>query len=219
MATTARDRLVRAAFELFAAQGFEQTTVDEIAARAGVGRTTFFRLFPAKESVIFPDHDTVLAAVAARLAAGERSTATVALVEAARLVLRHYLAEGDLARERYELTRTVSALRDAEIAGQRRYQRLFREHLLGWLDGPGAPLRAEVLANAVVTAHNHVLRDWLRGESTDPETALSAAIGDFVPRLWDETDQGGSQIVVLRTGRDVEELVPELRRLLTAAHG
>ncbi|MFT4288490.1 TetR family transcriptional regulator [Nocardioides sp.] len=216
MANT-RDRLVEAAFELFAQQGFDRTTVEEIAARAGVGRTTFFRLFPAKEAVIFPDHDALLAAVDARLAAADRTTATVAVAEAARLVLRHYLEEGEVARERYELTRTVSALRDAEIAGQRRYQRLFREHLRGWLDGPGAPLRAEVLANAVVTAHNHVLRDWLRGESSEPEAALSAALADFVPRLWSDAPRGatpGGQIVVLRSDRDVEELLPRLRRLL-----
>ncbi len=217
MTTSTRDRLVEAAFALFAEQGFEQTTVDEIASRAGVGRTTFFRLFPTKESVIFPDHDAVLSAVHARLSAGDRGSARLAVSEAARLVLRHYLAEGDLARERYQLTRTVPALRDAEIAGQLRYQHLFREHLLSWLDGPGAGLRAEVLANAVVTAHNHVLHGWLRDEATEPEAALSAAIADFVPRLWDESDPGSaatSQIVLLRSRRDIEELLPQLRRLL-----
>jgi AcrR family transcriptional regulator len=216
MGTTTRDRLVRAAFELFGRQGFEQTTVDEIAVRAGVGRTTFFRHFTAKEAVVLPDHEAVLALVAARLAAGRRETAGVAVQEAASIVLQHYLDEGDLARERYRLSRSVPAVRDAEIAGQRRYQRLFRDHLRAWLDGESADLRAEVLANAVVTAHNHVLRRWLRAETTTPERDLGDALQAVVRRLWDESPTGdaGTQVVVLRTTRDVDEIVPELRRLL-----
>ena len=41
-----------AAFELFARQGFEQTSVDDIAARAEVSRASFFRYFNAKEDVL-----------------------------------------------------------------------------------------------------------------------------------------------------------------------
>ncbi len=223
MAATARDRLVAAAFDLFAQQGFEQTTVEQIAAQAGVGRTTFFRHFPTKESVVFPDHAAILAAVDARLAAGTPSTAQLALIEAARIVLRHYLGEGDPARERYRLTRTVPSLRDAEIAGQRRYQQLFRRYLFAWTEAEGRPddLRAEVLANAIVTAHNHVLRAWLRGAAADPVTDLDAALLDLTGRLW--PDQRGttaeSQVVVLRTGRDLGDLLPELERLLSSDIG
>jgi len=219
MATNStRDRLVTAAFELFARQGFESTTVDEIAAKAAVGRTTFFRLFPTKEAVIFPNHDAVLAAVEARLVTGDARTVTAALHESARTVLRHYLAEGELARTRYQLTRTVLALRAAEIAGQRRYQRLFRDYLLRWSDDtPDAELRAEVLANAVVTSHNYVLRRWLRGQTDAPEAEFETAMNDLVPRLWSESlapKHAGTQIVVLRSNRDLETLVPDLRKLL-----
>jgi AcrR family transcriptional regulator len=220
---TARERLVRAAFDLFAGQGFEQTTVDQIAARAGVGRSTFFRHFPTKDSVVFPDHGAILAAVDARLAAATPSGAAVALHEAAGIVLRHYLDEGDLARERYRLTRTVASLRDAEIAGQRRYQRLFRQHLLAWTEADGRPddLLAEVLANAIVTAHNHVLRSWLRGTSADPPAELAAAAADLVARLWDRRpgDTGETQVVVVRTTRDLTDLLPDLERVLRQPGG
>lgn len=216
MGNSARDRLVRAAFELFAERGYERTTVEDIASHAGVGRTTFFRHFPAKDAVVLPDHDAILAGVDARLAAGQPSTAPVALYEAARIVLRHYLDEGEVARARYGLTRAVPALRDAEMTGQRRYQRLFRAHLNTWLDseGRGSDLRAELVANAVVTAHNHVLRSWLRGRSEDPEAELAAAFDDVVPRLWNPGRGSQTQVLVLRTARDVDEIVPQLRRLL-----
>ncbi|WP_229890037.1 TetR family transcriptional regulator, partial [Streptomyces griseomycini] len=52
-----RRELAAAAMELFATKGYEATTVDEIAAAAGVARRTFFRHFRSKEEAIFPDHD------------------------------------------------------------------------------------------------------------------------------------------------------------------
>ncbi|MEU4739554.1 TetR family transcriptional regulator, partial [Actinosynnema sp. NPDC023658] len=49
----ARGRMVRAATELFAERGFEQTTAGDIAERAGVTERTFFRHFADKREVLF----------------------------------------------------------------------------------------------------------------------------------------------------------------------
>jgi AcrR family transcriptional regulator len=215
---SARERLAEAAFALFDERGYEQATVDDITERAGLGRTTFFRHYRSKEDVIFPDHDRLLGQIAERLRTSGHGTALVAVSDAVRLVLLHYIDEGDLARRRYALTSRVPALRDREIATVARYQRLFREFIAGWMTDTAepAPLRAELMAAAVVAAHNHVLRRWLRGESPDPVRELDAALG-LVTGLFAapaETAGGtGTTIVAFRSGRDIDALIPDLRRL------
>src|SRR6202008_2328471 len=153
-----------AASALFDERGYEQTAVDDITERAGLGRTTFFRHYRSKEDVIFPDHDRLLEQIAGRLATSSHGTALVAVSDAVRLVLLHYIDEGDLARRRYALTSSVPTLRDREIASVARSQRLSREFIAAWMADTGeagtgepAPLRAELMAAAVVAAHNHVL--------------------------------------------------------------
>ena len=69
MTTRGRPRLVtpgmlaEAASELFLEQGYHQTSVDDIASRAGVSRATFFNYFPAKADVLFDTIDQMLDAI------------------------------------------------------------------------------------------------------------------------------------------------------------
>jgi mycofactocin system transcriptional regulator len=66
---TSRAQLEQVAFDLFDRQGFEQTTVDDIAAAAGIGRRTFFRYFASKNEVPWGDFDAELTRMRRRLAA------------------------------------------------------------------------------------------------------------------------------------------------------
>jgi AcrR family transcriptional regulator len=216
---TARDRLAQAAFDLFAERGYEQTTVDDIAERAGLGRATFFRNYRSKEDVIFPDHDQLLDQVRDRLRSASHGTALAAACDAVRLVLLHYLDEGELARRRYALTSTVPALRDREIVSVARYQRLFREYIAGRAAGRGEPaeLQAELMAATIASAHNHVLRRWLRGEAADPVRELDAAMRQvitlFAARVPDG-DGDGAAVVAFRSSRPLEDLLPAIQQIL-----
>lgn len=178
-----RRELAAAAMELFATKGYEATTVDEIAAAAGVARRTFFRHFRSKEEAIFPDHDdTLVRAEAVLNAAPPHEHPLDTVCRGIKEVMRMYASSPAVSVERYRLTREVPTLREREIASVARYERLFTRYLLGHFDerdhhdGNDDPLLAEVAASAVVTAHNHVLRRWLRaGGQGDVEAQLDHA--------------------------------------------
>lgn len=186
-----------AAFRLFGERGYDATSVEEIVTAAGVSRSTFFRTFGSKEAVIFPDHDRLLASVEARLRASTQTSAIAAVSDAVRLVLFHYVAEGDRARERYRLTSSVPALRERELLSGARYQSLFRQHISTWdATTNDGQLHAELMAAAVVAAHNRVLRRWLRRECDDPQIEIDAAL-DAVRSMFDPRQSGGEPIVIL----------------------
>jgi AcrR family transcriptional regulator len=63
-----RQSIIEAAYGLFEQRGFHATTVDDIAERADVAPRTFFRYFPTKESVLFPNAEAKLQVVRERLA-------------------------------------------------------------------------------------------------------------------------------------------------------
>ncbi|WP_051301245.1 TetR family transcriptional regulator [Actinomadura rifamycini] len=115
-----RMALIDAALELFARNGYEETTVDEIVAALPVSQRTFFRYFASKEDVILSQvterYRALEEAVAAR-PAGERPF--TALFEALRTVLQKIAAgdEEDVARFRRirQVIEATPALLSAEL--------------------------------------------------------------------------------------------------------
>ncbi|MFG2409671.1 TetR family transcriptional regulator [Streptomyces brevispora] len=180
-----RDVLAEAAFGLFMEHGFERTTVDDIVARAGVGRRSFFRYFPSKEDAVFPDHERCLADMTAFLEAAGDDDPVETVCDAARLVLRMYAVNPEFSVQRYRLTREVPGLRTYELSVVRRYERTLAGYLERRAAGaPDAALRAEVIAASVVAAHNNGLRSWLRsGGEGDAGAEVDRAL-ELVRTVW-----------------------------------
>lgn len=79
----ARDRLVRAALDLFDEQGYENTAVAQIAERAGLTKSTYFRHFRDKREVLFGGQDELVELLVAGIAGTPESAGPLAAVEGA----------------------------------------------------------------------------------------------------------------------------------------
>ncbi len=64
-----RTELAGLAMEMFLERGYDRTTVDDIAAAAGLSKRSFFRYFPSKEDVVFDGMDEIAEGIAAELRA------------------------------------------------------------------------------------------------------------------------------------------------------
>jgi AcrR family transcriptional regulator len=166
-----------AAFGLFVEQGYEATTVDQIAAAADVSPSTFFRYFPTKEDlVISDDYDPLMEASFRARPADEP------LVDAIRAAmigpLRQVLAsEHDEMLLRMRLLRDVPAIRARSVVEQQRTAdmmcRLLAERT--GADPGGLAMRA-VVAAVLATASEAVLYWAERDGEEDMADLLDAAL-------------------------------------------
>ena len=164
------------AIRLFSENGYDATTVEQIAAAAGVSRRTFFRQFRSKEDVIFADHESLLEHVAEFLAS-DSADPWASVCEAAGLVFDFFRRNRDLSMRRYRVVQHVPALRDRELVTGFRYERLFVDYLRSAV--PREPVLEVVgFAAAVTACHNYLLRSMIKGDEDATADALSQALLD-----------------------------------------
>jgi AcrR family transcriptional regulator len=158
------------ALRLFREQGYQATTVEQIAAAAEVSPSTFFRYFPTKEDVVLQDDmDTRL------LEALARQPADLAPIPAVRAAMveawRSYTPEDwEQIRLGGELTVSVPEIRARAITEFSRAIDAVTEGIARRLTCSPDPLRVRVLAGAVVG----VMMAVFLPEHLDPEAALQA---------------------------------------------
>jgi AcrR family transcriptional regulator len=120
-----RDAIIEAALALFADRGFDNVTVTDIAERAGVGRTTFFRYFGDKQEVLFPADEDPAAAVLVDPPPRRIGESLPAALAHARTLVLAYLAVITESPERYvlheELVERHPELQARSLVKQRRY--------------------------------------------------------------------------------------------------
>ena len=163
-----RASLTDAALRLFVEQGYDATTVDEIAAAAGVGQRTFFHHFATKEGVLFAGYDErfedATRAFRAGVAAGSLwdglRAATMALVDAIESQRELFLVRNRLYAATPALRATMLRLNDdwidnvaREIAGDLR------------LD-PARAVAPRLLASIVNSTNRVAIDLWSGSEGT-----------------------------------------------------
>ena len=167
----ARERLERAAVELFAEQGFAATTVPEITARAGLTTRTFFRHFADKREVLFGGPE-VPALAATMIADAPSSLDPVTVIFGGLQTVAETRFEGrreDL-RERRAIIRSDDGLRERD----RRKRGELSEAIRTGFAGRGVPATtAALLGEITVTLLYVALDQWL---DTDDDRTLFEVI-------------------------------------------
>jgi AcrR family transcriptional regulator len=167
-----RAELTEVAIGLFARQGFEATTVEEIARAAGMTKRSFFRYFPTKEEAVFGGIDLTGEQVIADLAvrpAGEDPW------ESLHFVLRNWQDEIHASEQMLAVLRLVEV---TPALGGRLHQRRaeWRQRVSDAVRQlPGAEIdsfTADLLTNTAVAVLDAVSGEWLRSGGTADRAAL-----------------------------------------------
>ncbi|MBB4911608.1 TetR family transcriptional regulator [Actinophytocola algeriensis] len=166
-----RQRLQEQASRLFIERGYDATTVEQIAAAAGVSHMTFFRYFPTKEDAVLSDsYDPLLVAA---IQARPRSEHPVVRIHAA---VREglgaiYAADREALLVRVRLTLRTPALR----ARLWENQVATRELLAGALVDGEPDFATRILASACLATLTSALEEWV---ATDGSAELPHLIDD-----------------------------------------
>ena len=111
-----RGRLEQAALALYGERGFEDTTVAEIAARAGLTERTFFRYFADKREVLFWGAGALQELLVSAVASAPDSTSPIGAVAAALEAAAALLQERrDFARQRQTVIAANTELQEREL--------------------------------------------------------------------------------------------------------
>ncbi|GAA1301807.1 TetR family transcriptional regulator [Saccharothrix xinjiangensis] len=159
------------ALRLFLDQGYDATTVEEIAAAAGVSHMTFFRYFPTKEAVVEDDdYDPFIADLVRARPAGENP------LEALRAALRTGLdavldTDRDAVYARTRLIVTTPALQARQWHNTATTGDLLATALADRERRP-VDLRLRVIAAAATAALTTALTAWVEGDGADDLRSL-----------------------------------------------
>jgi AcrR family transcriptional regulator len=174
-----RDALVEAALELFSLHGYEETTVEQVAAAAGVSPRTFFRHFATKQDIFFVDHPADLAAFNESLPERAATMSLPRAVERAFEERRPVDRPDSIRLRRLRLLAEIPSVRAASYLPQLDYEEVIADVLLRrWTTDP---LRAVCTAAAVMAA----LRRVHEAIAADPEADAAQALESAYRSLED----------------------------------
>ncbi len=165
------------ALRLFAEQGFHDTTIEQIAAAAGVSTRTFFRYFDAKSSVLWQTFDTEVDAIRAALAEAPDDLPVMDAVRHAVLAANHYRAE-DVAelRTRMTLVSTVPELAASATVRYDAWERAISEFVGRRVGQPADSLFPHAAGRATLAACRAAYERWAVRADADLTVYLDAAL-------------------------------------------
>lgn len=168
-----RARLLAAALDLFTRQGYDRTTVAEIASAAGVTEMTFFRHFGSKDQLLIDDpYDPLIAG-----AIGHQPTDLPPLTRAVRGIRAAWrgvpITEEGAVRERLAIVAATPSLAAAVRAGTAATEAAIGTELIA---GGADPVEAAIAASAVMAGLMTALLQWGTAGDGTLATAIERAL-------------------------------------------
>lgn len=166
------------AFELFAAKGFDATTMNDIAKALGVGRRTLFRYFDSKNDLVWGDFDWVLERLRAAFAAADpKLPLTEALTEA--VIVSNTYPDEQLPELRIRMTliTTVPALQAHSMLRYAEWRDAVAEFAAQRLGLRPADLAAQALGHAALAASTTAFSHWVAHPEEDLLQLLRESYG------------------------------------------
>ena len=161
-AATTRDALARTGLTLFATRGFEATTLDEIAAAAGVSRRTVLRYYRSKNDIVWGAFDEQLDALRARLAGAPSGEPLLESIRREVLAFNDY-GEGALAdlRRRMTLITTVPALQGHAMIRYAAWSDVIASFVAERIGAAPDAFRPQLVASASLGVATTAYRTWI----------------------------------------------------------
>lgn len=180
---TSRVDLERVALDLFIKHGFAETTLDDIAAAAGIARRTFFGYFSSKNDVVWGDFDVLLEGMDDWLAQGlDDVPLHEALTEA---VIRFNDLPPDAVpahRQRMSLILHVPALQAHSTLRYADWRGVVARFAAGRLGAPADALLPQLIGHVALGCSLAAYERWLGDESADLGALLAEAFGAWMLR-------------------------------------
>lgn len=174
--STSKAALSHIGLELFTARGFEATTVDDIAAAAGIGRRTFFRYFASKNDVPWGDFDGLLHHMREHLrTVPDEVPLWAGLRDAVVEFNRFPAAEAPIHRRRMELILGVPALVAHSTLRYDAWRQVIAEHVASRLAQPPGALEPQAIGWTCLGVALAAYDQWLATDTADLGTLLEQA--------------------------------------------
>ncbi|HVT22674.1 MAG TPA: mycofactocin system transcriptional regulator [Mycobacteriales bacterium] len=174
--TSARE-LELVALELFATQGFAQTSVEQIAAGAGVSKRTFFRYFDSKTAVLWHDFDNEVEQLRAAFARiPDRTPLMTAIREVVVSVNRYRAEDVPELRTRMQLISTDPALEASAAVRYDAWERAVADFAASRLGEPADALLPLAIGRTTLAACRAAYDVWLAKADADLTVYLDAAL-------------------------------------------
>jgi TetR/AcrR family transcriptional regulator, regulator of mycofactocin system len=174
---TSRRELELIALRLFSERGFEETTIDQIAAEAGVSRRTFFRYFNTKASVLWAEFDSEVDAIRAALADMPADLPMMDAIREAVVAANHYQADDvPELRARYNLISSVPELHASSAVHYDAWERAISEFVAKRIRQPADSLYPLAVGRATLAACRAGYDRWVVRADADLTVYLDAAL-------------------------------------------